>query len=419
MTIRPSSSSRLRKPSVLLGAAVTITALALTACSSSKSSASGSTSAVASSSGSSSASSVSLAGVCPATIDIQTGWDPAVGNDYELYELAAPGGDIDSNNKVYTSELMSHGQDTGVKIKLRVGGAVKAYQGGGALMAQDDSIMLTDDSLDTNISNSAKTPLVDLFAPQLHNALGIMWDASKPWTTISDIGKAGNPIIVSNSGLYPWNYLIGKGVIKASELNKSYKGAPALFVAANGDSAQQGYADAEPWLYENAITQWAKPVKFQKVSDYGYDPYANEIATTAANVTKYASCFAKLIPMMQQAGVDYVQNPATANALIVQLASKYNDGWTYTAGQATWAASAIVSTGVVANSPDGTFGSIDPTRVSDFLTLFTPLLATQNIKPADGLKATDLYTNQFIDKSIKLPASVTAQAAASVTATAK
>ncbi len=237
--------------------------------------------------------------------------------------------------------------------------------------------------------------------------------------TISDIGKAGNPIIVSNSGLYPWTYLVNKGVIKSSQLNKSYKGAPALFVAAGGDSAQQGYADAEPWLYQNAITQWGKPVAFQKVSDYGYDPYANEIATTAANVTKYSACLTKLIPMMQQAGVDYIKNPTAANNLIVELASKYNDGWTYTAGQATWAASALISTGVVANSPDGTFGSIDPDRVSSFLTLFTPLLAGQNIKPADGLKPTDLYTNQFIDKSIKLPASVTPEAAASVTATAK
>ncbi|MBV9595031.1 MAG: ABC transporter substrate-binding protein [Actinobacteria bacterium] len=404
-----------------IGATALLTALtvSLTACSSSSSSSSSSTSAsAAGSTASAAAGGPSLAGVCPSTIDIQTGWDPAVGNDYELYELAAPGGEVDSNNKVYTSELIAHGADTGVKIKLRVGGAVKAYQSGGNLMAQDSSIMLTDDSLDTNISQSAKNELVELFAPQLHNALGVMWDQSKSWKTISDLGKANVPIIVSNSGLYPWEYLAGKGVIKTSELNKSYKGAPALFVAAGGSSAQQGYADAEPWLYENAITQWGKPVAFQKVSDYGYDPYANAIATTAENVTKYSACLTKLIPIMQQAAIDYIASPAQTNALIVDLAKKYNDGWTYTAGQATWAASALISTQVVANSADGTFGSIDPTRVSDFLTLFTPLLAQQNISPKAGLKPTDLYNNQFIDKSIKLPPSVTVAAAASVTATA-
>lgn len=416
MTTRPLAIRTRRTKTGALGVTALVTTLALSACSSSSSSDSGSSSPVSSAAAASGDS--SLVDVCPATIDIQTGWDPAVGNDYELYQLAAPGGDVDSNNKVYTSELIAHGKDTGVKIKLRVGGAVKAYQSGGTLMAQDSSILLADDSLDTNISQSAKTPLVDLFAPQLHNALGIMWDASKGWKTITDIGKANAPIIVSNSGLYPWNYLADKGVIKTSQLNKSYKGAPALFVAAGGSSAQQGYADAEPWLYENAITQWGQPVAFQKVSDYGYDPYANAIGTTAANVTKYSACFAKLIPMIQQAAIDYIASPATANALIVDLAKKYNDGWTYTAGQATWAASALISTSVVANSPDGTFGSIDADRVSKFLDLFTPLLASQNISPAAGLKATDLYTNQFIDKTIKLPDSVTVAAAASVTATA-
>src|SRR5579862_2203639 len=33
-------------------------------------------------------SSYSLAGVCPSTVVFQSDWDPAVGNDYDMYELA-------------------------------------------------------------------------------------------------------------------------------------------------------------------------------------------------------------------------------------------------------------------------------------------------------------------------------------------
>ncbi len=346
----------------------------------------------------------SLVADCPATVTIQTGWDPAVGNDYELYQLAGPGGTVDTGQKSYTAELIAHGHDTGVKIKLLVGGAVRSYQSGGQLIRQSDDILLADDGLDTNILQSAKTPLVDLFAPQLHNALGVLWDPGKhtDWKSIADIGAGNGTILISSNNTLPWQYLQGKSVIKGSELDKSYKGAPALFVAAGGAKAQQGYATNEPYLYEHVITQWMKPVSFQKLSDYGYDPYANALGTLPENVTKYAGCFKKLIPMMQQASLDYLVDPAAANALIVKLVKAYNDGFVYSADQAAWATGALKSQQIVGNSADGTFGSFDPSKVSDFFNLLAPLLAKNNIAVKDGLKPTDLYTNQFIDPSIKL-----------------
>jgi hypothetical protein len=346
----------------------------------------------------------SLTADCPGTITIQTGWDPAVGNDYELYELAGPDGKVDSGQKSYTADLIAHGHDTGVKLKLLVGGAVKSYQSGGQLIRESNDILLADDGLDTNILQSAKTPMVDIFAPQLHNALGVLWDRGKhsAWNTIADIGGANGTILVSANSNLPWQYLQTKGVIKSAELDKSYKGAPALFVAAGGAKAQQGYATNEPYLFEHVITQWMKPVAFQKVSDYGYDPYANALGTLPENVTKYASCFKKLVPMMQQASLDYLADPKAANDLIVKLVKAYNDGFVYSADQATWAAGALKSSQVVGNSADGTFGSFDPAKVSAFFDLLTPLLATDNITVKAGLKPTDLYTNEFIDPSIKL-----------------
>jgi hypothetical protein len=346
----------------------------------------------------------SLAADCPGTITIQTGWDPAVGNDYELYQLAGPGGTIDAGQKAYTAELIAHGHDTGVKIKLLVGGAVKSYQSGGQLIRESDDILLADDGLDTNILQSGKTPLVDLFAPQLHNALGVLWDPGKhpDWKTVADIGTGNGTILISANSTLPWQFLEGKSVIKDSELDKSYKGAPALFVAAGGAKAQQGYATNEPYLFEHVISQWMKRVSFQKLSDYGYDPYANALGTLPQNVTKYASCFKKLVPMMQQASLDYLADPTAADDLIVKLVKAYNDGFVYSADQATWAAGALKSQGIVGNSADGTFGSFDPTKVSDFFDLLTPLLAKNNITIKDGLKPTDLYTNQFIDPSIKM-----------------
>jgi len=383
-------------------------ALLVSSCSSSGGASTTPTSGGASSSGGSTSAAAdaafSLKGVCPDTITIQTGWDPAVGNEYDLYELAAPNGKIDPSQKAYTAPLIAHGHDTGVKIKLDVGGAVKNYQSGGQLAREDDSVLLADDGLDTNILGSTKTPLVDIFQPQLHNALGVMWDPSSHsgWKTLADIGKSKGTILISAFSPLPWQYLESKGVIKDSELDKSYKGAPALFVAAGGEKAQQGYATNEPYLFEHVITQWKKPVQFQKLSDYGYDPYANALGTIPSNITKYAACFKKLVPVMQQAGIDYLASPTAADALIVKLVKQYNDGFVYSADQATWAAGALKSENIVGNSADGTFGSFDPAKVSQFFAILTPMLSKDNITIKSGLKPTDLYTNQFIDPSIRL-----------------
>lgn len=392
-------SSR-RRLSTALAAAGAAGTLILSACSSAASSSATSTPTAAVTADPAS----SLQGICPSTITIQTAWDPAVGNDYEVYELAAANGTIDTSQKSYTAELIAHGHDTGVKIKILVGGAVVSYQSGGELMRENSSIVLADDGLDTNILGAASTPLVDIFQPQLHNALGVLWDQSSHpgWKSLADIGKSGATILVSNAFLLPWEYLEGKGVIKSAELNKSYKGTPGLFVAAGGSEAQQGYATNEPYLLEHVVTQWMKPVDFQKLSDYGYDPYANAIGTLPQDITTYSACFKKLVPMMQQASLDYLANPTAADALIVKLVKAYNDGFVYSADQAAWAAKALVSSDIVGNSPDGTFGSFDSSSVSGFLTLLEGLAAKYHIAIKPGLKATDLYTNTFIDPSIKM-----------------
>jgi hypothetical protein len=347
-----------------------------------------------------------LASVCPNPIVMQTGWDPAVGNDFELYNLVASNGTINANTKSYTAEVLDQGHDTGVQMQLRVGGASVAYETGGQLMRLHPEILLADDSTDTNIEQSETFPLVDIFAPQNNNALGFLWDpATHPkWKNIADIGKSGATIIVSNSLNPAYSYLINKGIISSAQLDKAYKGSPAIFVAAEGADAEQGYADAEPWLFAHSITQWDKPVKFGLISQYGYDPYANAVATTPANITKFAACFKKLVPMMQQAGVDYVASPSRANALMVQLAATYNDGWEYPAGEAKYAAKALITYKIVENGPSGEFGGMSLKRIQSLIGILQPILSGAGITIVPDLKAQQIATNKFLNPKIALPA---------------
>jgi hypothetical protein len=141
---------------------------------------------------------------------------------------------------------------------------------------------------------------------------------------------------------------------------------------------------------------------YQLVSSYGYDPYP-ALATLPQNITKYAACFKKLVPIIQQGIVDYAANPGPADALIVKLAQEYNTGWQYDAGEAAYAAQTMVADKIIANSPDGTVGSFDDSRISKLIALTGPIYAKDGKTIKAGLTPQDITTNQFLDSSIQLP----------------
>ena len=50
---------------------------------------------------------------------------------------------------------------------------------------------------------------------------------------------------------------VSEGVVSADQIDPSYDGSPARWVSENGAIAQQGFASAEPYVYENEIEEWA------------------------------------------------------------------------------------------------------------------------------------------------------------------
>lgn len=393
--------ARLKFKAAFIGG-IAVAALA-TACSSTTSS--GSSTSSAGSSGTSQASvssAVSLAGVCPSTVVVQTDWYPEA-DDFIPYELAGPNGTVDSSSKSYTAELMAHGQDTGVKIQVRAGGPAIGNQLVPAQMYEDQSILLGFVETDTAIELSKTQPTVAVIADRQQAPTVIAWSpAEYPGVkTITQLGKTGATVLYFNGAPF-MDYLTGAGILSSKQVNGSYNGTPAQFVASGGKDALQGFATAEPYEYAHEISQWDKPLTYQLVSNYGYDPYP-ALATLPQNITKYAACFKKLVPIIQQGIVDYAANPGPADALIVKLAQEYNTGWQYDAGEAAYAAQTMVADKIIANSPDGTVGSFDDGRISKLIALTGPIYAKDGKTVKAGLTPQDISTNQFLDPSIHLP----------------
>jgi hypothetical protein len=147
---------------------------------------------------------------------------------------------------------------------------------------------------------------------------------------------------------------------------------------------------------------WMKDVAYQYVHDAGWTAYQQSLGATPANLEKYDSCLKVLVPVLQQATVDYVASPDTANAIIIDAVTTYNQDWTYTAGQADAAVAQMQADKLVANSPDGTLGSFDIDRVTKFIETATPVYTATGAVVKEGLTAADIVTNKYINPSIKL-----------------
>lgn len=358
----------------------------------------GTTSATAASGG------VDLSGVCPSTIVMQTDWNPEADHGH-LYELVGPGYTVDAGQKSVTGDLVLKGKPTGVKIQIRAGGPAIGFSSASAQMYQDKSITMGYVSTDEAVEMSAKFPTTAVFAENDKSPMMVMWDPAKyaGVTTIKQLGTAlkqsGGVLRYFNGAAY-MSYLIGSGILDKSVTDGSYDGAPANFVAAQGKDAQQGFATAEPYIYEHEVEAWGKKVDLQLIHDTGYPVYPEAMSVRSGELTTLAPCLKKLVPVMQQADVDYISSPATTNALILDLVTKYNNGWVYSKGVADFAVQQMKDLKIASNGDNAYVGDMDAARVTDVIGIVAPIYAKTGDAPKADLKASDLFTNEFLDTSI-------------------
>ncbi|MBM3717865.1 MAG: ABC transporter substrate-binding protein [Actinobacteria bacterium] len=343
-----------------------------------------------------------LADVCPAKIVLQTDWNPEAEHGF-LYELIGAGYEVDTEKLAVRGDLVSEGQTTGVQVEVRAGGPAIGFQAVSSQMYQDPDIMLGFTSTDESVSNSVKFPTKAVVAPFNINPQIIMWDpATYPDVkTIKDLGATGAKVRYFDGAAY-MEYLIADGQLSKDQVDGTYDGSPASFIAAAGKDAQQGFGTSEPFSYENDIKDWLKPVAYQYIHDAGWTSYAQSLGGTPESLEKNAECLKKFVPVVQKAQRDYIASPARTNALIIDAVLKYNNGWNYSAAQADAAVVKMLEDKLVANSPDGTLGSFDLDRITAFIAAATPVYEKTGSEVKSGITAADVVTNEYIDPSITL-----------------
>jgi hypothetical protein len=348
-----------------------------------------------------------LGGACPSTIVVQTSWDPTAESFGALYALLGPNPQIDAKQKRVTAPLTAQGKDTGVKLELRAGGPAIGFEQATAQLYSHSEIHLAIANASDEVIQLSKTqPTIGVLAlvdldPQL-----ILWDPKThpEWNIIADIGQTDAKVLYFGGDTY-MEYLVGSGILKKSQVDGSFDGSPARFVAEQGKVAQSGYATSDPYVLEKATPEWGKPVKFQLVYDTGYPNYGSLLSIRTKDKDKLAPCLKKLVPIVQQSQVDVHTKPEVQNQVIdltLKLSQAYKSGNPYSRESAQFALAQEKQLGLTGNgSPsDGTIGNFDMKRVARMIQIVGPIFAAEKKPIKEDLTPQDAFTNDFINTNI-------------------
>lgn len=342
---------------------------------------------------------------CPANIRIQTDDVPGVEWGF-LYSLLDPE-DVDILNAgtVVKSPLLVDGQPTGVNLTILTGDAFDGVSANVDLY-DDENLLLAAVDTDVAILDAVRYPTVGLFAPTLRDARIIYWDAEvyKNLRSIEQIGKTLDPeavdlmsILAAPNDLF-YDFMVGDEGLGPEQALPEYDGTIQSFLDAAGAVAQQGDLLVDPYLLELPETGLTNPYGFQLIDNAGYHR-DTLLSTRPQSLVRYADCFTVLIPVLQQALADYLDDPDATNDLLVDLSAKLGHPQ-LTAELVEYGFETMIEQRFAGNGRDDAIGDVNLGRLHELFDGAIPAWEALDISVPDGRDADDLATNQFIDPSI-------------------
>lgn len=338
-----------------------------------------------------------LADVCASPVVVQTDWYPQAEHG-GVYELLGDDYTVDAQNGSTAGSLVFQGTDTGVDLEIRAGGPFIESPVVTELFL-DDAITFGFVGSDVALSRYGEAPTLAVFNALVINPQVILWNASKhpAVSTIAEIAKEVSAVSVFGDRPY-MRYLVSQGVVASDKVDTNYKGSLML---ATDDIAHQGFATSEPFRYAN-LESGAIDTAYQLVHDAGWTSYPQNLAINKLRLEALRPCLARLVPMMQQAQIDFVTSPDRTVATILDVVTQLDTTWSQSAELANYAVATMKQLGIVGNGETPTFGDFESPRLDDFITRAVPILREQGLAIPE-LAARDIATNEFLNPDISLP----------------
>ena len=330
--------------------------------------------------------------VCPEKLTIQTDWFPELEHG-GTYQLIGPNGTADKATVSYSGPVQPQYAVGGLK-ELTIN-TIKFDKANASILLDGEADMAYI-TLGDVIKDSKAVPMVVVAKTLDKDPQMVMWDPTQ-----NDIQKPEDILGTGASVLhFPGtgyiDYMIGKGYMTADQSNPSYDGSDAKWVAEGGSIFQQGFATNEVYKYENDIA-WkdGKPadVSFYTVADMGFDNYPAVITMMKDKVTELDACLTLLVPKMQQAWVDFFNDPKPITDAMIKINEAHDGFWTLSEGLNEAGIKLIEEKQMAGNSPDGTYCSIDLERAGTLYGQLKEIFDAQGVKITDDV--TSVYTNKY------------------------
>lgn len=340
---------------------------------------------------------VDLRPVCPNPLVVQTDWYPQAEHG-GVYELLGEEYVVDAARGATRGPLTVNGSSTGIDIEIRAGGPFLESPVV-TEMFLDPSIMFGYVGTDVALSRHAQTPTLAVFNALAINPQVILWNADKhpDATTIADIAQVVPEVSVFGDRPY-MRFLVQEGHVQAEKVDTNYKGNLRL---ATDDVAHQGFVTSEPHRYA-VLESGSVRTAYQLIHDAGWTSYPQNLAVNALRVDELRDCLVAVIPLLQQAQIDFITTPRRTIDTIIDVVQQLDTTWSQTLALATYATETMTQLRIVQNGDTATFGDFESPRLDDFIARAIPILREQGIDVPD-LSPGDIATNEFLNPAITLP----------------
>jgi hypothetical protein len=343
--------------------------------------------------------------VCPQNLVIQTDWWPESEHG-GTYKLVGEGGEADASLFTYSGPIDPAYAVGGIEtVEIRAGGDAIEFQPVSAVMMTDQDITLGYVNTDDAIQSSPTVQVTGVATTLEINPQMFMWDPEQLDIDLDNpesIKDTGARLLHFGEATYV-DWMIAEGFLDESQSDPNYGGAPDQWISDGGNFMQQGFATNEVFKYENLI-EWKDgapaPVEYAIIHELGWQPYPAVYSVLTDRLDELSPCLELLVPVLQQAWVDYLNDPEPTADAIIGITEVYNNYWTLTPELNARAFELFESDGYGTNGPDDTYGNFDPERIQTLFDDFGGILENRGITLPDGFTAESVYTNEFIDESI-------------------
>lgn len=331
---------------------------------------------------------------CPDPIVLQANWLPQPAH-YPVYQFAGTGGEINADDGVYTN----HRDDLGVDVEVRMGGPKVGFQPTQSVLYQDQDILLAM-LVTTDIMGSIdQQPTMGVLTYQEKSPISLMFDpATYDFETMEDIRDSGATVIHREGASYI-DYLVGAGLLDEEQTDASYDGSPSRFIASEGEIVQQAFATSEPYVMEEELQEWGKPVDYILAADAGYESYYH-LVVREDTMQQQQECLEHLVPEIQQAMVDYLDDPEPVNQELLAIADELGDAWPLTQERIDYALSIHEEEEIIDTGDDDVWGNHDMDKMQRILDNLGPTIEETAGVDLSDVTVDGLATNQFIDDSV-------------------